>query len=134
LSCEPDLTFVSNESFDAERVKLTPKEERPSDAVEIVGPPDLVVEIVSDSSVTKDTQDLYRLYFEAGVCEYWLIDARGEEISFSLLVREPSGWQEILPDADGFFASQILKQRYRLDRISGKRGEWRYDLVEGENS
>lgn len=133
LSCEPDLTFVSNESFDSGRVKLTPKEERPSDSIEIVGPPDLVVELVSDSSVAKDTQDLFRLYYEADVREYWLIDARGDEMSFRLLVRGPSDWQDVAPDADGFFASPVLGQRYRLGRAAGRRGEWRYDLVEVAN-
>ncbi len=115
-------------------MKLTPKEERPSDAIEILGPPDLVVEIVSDSSVTKDTVDLYRLYFDAGVREFWLIDARDEEISFRLLTRGSSEWQDVPADSDGFRTSDVLGQRYRLTRTAGRRGEWRYDLVEGESS
>ncbi len=131
LSCEPDLTYVSNESFDLKRVALTPKDDWPRDAVEIVGPPDLVVEIVSDSSVRKDTEDLYRLYFEAGIKEYWLIDARGSNVSFRLLTRGQTAWNDAEADSGGFLFSTVLGRSYRLDRQTGRRGESRYDLVEG---
>lgn len=43
---------------------------------EIEGAADLVVECVSDSSVTKDSRVLLDLYHRARVREYWLIDAR----------------------------------------------------------
>ncbi len=132
LSCEPDLTFVSDDSFDSRRVVLTPKDNRPNDAIEIVGPPDLVAEVVSDSSVGKDTRDLYAHYFEAGVREYWLVDVRGKAISFRLLTRGVESWCEVAADAEGFFLSPVLGRRYRLDRKAGRRGEWRYDLVERE--
>jgi len=130
LSCEPDLVFVSNESFDSGRVTLTPRDDRPDDAVEIVGPPDLVAEVVSNSSVRKDNRNLYSLYFEAGVREYWLIDVRGQQIAFRLLTRGESDWSEIDADAEGFRFSPVLGRRYRLDRRTGRRGEWRYDLIE----
>lgn len=134
LSSNPDVLFLSDEAVESGRVVLTPKAERPNDAVEIVGPPDLVVEIVSDSSVSKDTRDLYSLYFDAGVREYWLIDARGAEISFRLLTRGPSGWREAIPDSEGFRLSLVLRRQYRLVRKAGRRGEWRYDLIEREPS
>jgi Uma2 family endonuclease len=59
------------------------------DYIEILGSPDLVVEIVSDSSVRKDTTLLRDAYWKAGVREYWLFDARGAEIRFDILVPLP---------------------------------------------
>lgn len=134
LSCEPDLVFVSNESLDSGRVTLTPREDRPDDAVEVVGPPDLVMEIVSNSSVRKDTRDLYSLYFEAGVREYWLVDVRGSQVVFRLLTPGEETWQDVAADSEGFVLSPVLGRRYRLDRRAGRRGEWRYDLVERDPS
>ena len=37
------------------------------------GAPDLVVEVVSKSSVRKDLHEKYRLYEQAGIKEYWLV-------------------------------------------------------------
>jgi Uma2 family endonuclease len=44
--------------------------------------PDLIVEIVSDTSVRKDTERLPVSYFAAGVGEFWLIDARRDPLEF----------------------------------------------------
>ena len=54
--------------------------------------PDLVVEIVSDSSVTKDTQRLPLSYWQAGVTEYWLVDVGGERLSFQIYSRRNLLW------------------------------------------
>ena len=43
------------------------------------------MEIVSDSSVVKDTRQLRQAYARAGVHEYWLVDARGEDLLFEIL-------------------------------------------------
>lgn len=69
LSCEPDLTFVSWAAFDEGRVQLVRRAGDGSDYIEILGSPDLVVEIVSDSSVKKDTRLLREAYRLAGVRE-----------------------------------------------------------------
>ncbi len=60
----PDIFFVAK----AHRDRLT--ENR------LEGPADLVVEIVSDDSVTRDRRDKFREYETAGVREYWLLDPR----------------------------------------------------------
>ena len=73
LSGNPDGTFISHESFSAKKVTLTPGTE--GGYVEIVGTVDMVLEVVSDSSEKKDNQTLFEAYFEAGVGEYWLVDA-----------------------------------------------------------
>ena len=59
LSVEPNVVYLSDRSIDSGRVRLIPKSGDETDRyIEIEGPPDLVVEIISDSSVVKDTQRL----------------------------------------------------------------------------
>ena len=45
------------------------------------------MEIVSPSSVSKDKKHLRECYYRAGIPEYWLIDARGEDVEFDILRR-----------------------------------------------
>lgn len=67
LSAEPDVVFVSESSLDSSRVRLVPKTGGAADRyVELEGPPDLIVEIVSDASVRKDTERLPAAYYRAG--------------------------------------------------------------------
>ena len=129
LSAEPDVVVITYQSFDEERVRLIPKASGEKDRyVEVEGGPDLVVEIVSDSSVQKDTVRLPKAYFLAGVREYWLIDARGEELSFQLLRRGSDAFELTPAAADGYQRSDVLDACYRLDRSRHKRGHWVYQL------
>lgn len=84
VSTEPNFLFVSWASFRSGRVTLTKKKLRGDEFVEIVGTPDLVLEIVSDSSARKDLVRLKRAHFQSGIPEYWLVDARGTEIRFQI--------------------------------------------------
>ena len=56
LSTEPDVTFVSWGSLESGRVRMVEAAARTDRFVEIEGSPDLVVEVVSQSSVRKDTR------------------------------------------------------------------------------
>ena len=68
LSAEPDIVFVSNETYESGRVQLIAKASGGSDRyIEMEGAPDLIVEIISDSSVRKDTARLPNAYWQAGV-------------------------------------------------------------------
>ena len=62
VSREPDLTFVAAANLD----RVTDRR--------VEGWADLVVEVVSDDSVTRDRRDKWQQYAEAGVAEYWLLD------------------------------------------------------------
>jgi Uma2 family endonuclease len=99
---------------------------------EIEGPPNLVVEVVSDSSVAKDTKRLPKAYFDAGVPEYWLVDARRENLVFRIHRRGPSGFVARRPDREGYQRSSALGRRFRLDRRRDSRGHWQYDLLHAE--
>ncbi len=102
LSAEPDVVVVSWESLDSGRAELVPKRNRPGRYVEIQGAPDLVVEIVSDSSVGKDTKRLPRRYATAGVRELWLVDARGEQLRFEIRRLEGSAYVAQPEDGAGW--------------------------------
>jgi Uma2 family endonuclease len=131
LSVEPDIMFLSHEAVRSGRVRLVPKASgKPGRYVEIEGVPDLVVEIVSDSSVTKDTRRLPAAYFRAGVREFWLADARGEEPVFVIHGPGPDGFEPAGRDADGFQSSAVLGCRYRLDAARDQDGNWEFDLRE----
>jgi Uma2 family endonuclease len=129
LSAEPDIVVVTHAALDEGRVRLVPKSSGEEGRyIEIEGGPDLVVEIVSDSSVRKDTTRLPGCYFAAGVREYWLADARGEIMVFQIQQRGDSTFEPVPVDADGFQASQVLHCAYDLERKRHQRGHWAYTL------
>src|SRR5206468_10318364 len=91
LSAEPDVVVISHAALDERRVTLIPKASgKPDRYVEVEGGPDLVVEIVSDSSEKKDLRRLPAAYFKADVREFWLVDARGPELLFQIHDRGPN--------------------------------------------
>jgi len=132
VSAEPDIVFVSDECLAAGRVKLVPKAGRPDRYIEIEGAPDLAVEIVSDSSVAKDTERLPAAYFRAGISEYWLADARGEDVLFTIHRRGAEGFEPVPVDDEGLQRSDVFAARFRLRRERKAVGGWRYELVVGE--
>lgn len=129
LSAEPDILLVSHQSIADGRVTLVPKATAEEGRyVELEGSADLVVEIVSDSSVRKDTVRLPTAYYRAGVDEFWLIDARGDDLFFQIQRRGPSGFVPSEVDAEGFQRSLVMGCRFRLRRQHDETGNWDYDL------
>jgi len=129
LSCEPDIVFLSHEAIDSGRSVLVPKAGGPPGRyVEIEGPADLIVEVVSDTSVSKDTRRLPVAYFRAGVREFWLADARAQTPTLVIHHPGPGGFEPACRDADGFQHSSVLGRRFRLDSARDRRGHWAFDL------
>src|SRR5262249_26589734 len=94
---------------------------------ELEGTPDWVLEIVSDSSVEKDTQELRSAYHRARIPEYWLIDARGDEIVFLILLRRRKGYAAAAV-RDGWQRSKVFGRGFRLERERDEFGLWEYTL------
>lgn len=124
LSAEPDVVFISRESYRTGRVRRVPKGGQPRRYVELEGSPDLIVEILSDSSETKDMRRLPSQYWQAGIAEFWLADARGEEMFFRVHCRGPSGWEPVEVASDGFQYSAVLDTRLRVVRRPGEDDSW----------
>jgi Uma2 family endonuclease len=129
LSAEPDIVFVSEESFSNSRVREIPKASgEPDRYVELEGGPDLVVEIISDSSKAKDTQRLPPAYWRAGVSEFWLIDARRMGLVFQIHDRGQERFEPVGSDTEGFQFSRVFACRFQLIRRRNRRGRWRFEL------
>jgi Uma2 family endonuclease len=128
LACEPDLMFCCWQTLQSDRVQLVEHTKVKRRIVELRGSPDLVIEIVSRSSVKKDTVDLRSSYHRAGIPEYWIIDARGNELKFSLLQHGPDGYVEALVQMNGTRHSVVLDANVRLTRETDRIGGWQYRL------
>jgi Uma2 family endonuclease len=120
---------LSDDAIETGRVTLVPKSSGEENSyVEIEGPPDLIVEIVSDSSEKKDTQRLPAAYFAAGVPEFWLVDARREPLLFQIYDRGERGFHPAVVDATGFQHSVVLNKNFRLECKRNSRGRPVYTL------
>jgi Uma2 family endonuclease len=120
-----DIASPRKRSASGARSATTPGAER---IIELEGAPDLVVEIVSDSSVTKDRKRLPPLYAQAGVPELWLVDARGAELLFEILRLGPAGYVTQPADAEGWVRSPLLGRPCRLIRRPTEMSRWGYEL------
>ena len=120
LSCEPDIVFVAFDSLRSDRIRYLNPAENSDKLIEMEGTPDLVVEIVSDSSVTKDLKRLPRLYAEAGIPELWIVDARRDQVRFEIRYNEQRDWQSATVDEDRYQLSRILARDLRIRREPGR--------------
>lgn len=94
---EPDLLFISREN----KKNLTTKQ--------FAGAPDLVVEIISPSSVTEDRVRKFTEYEQAGVREYWLIDPRPHQQQADFYVLDETGILQPAPVSnEGIYTSAVL--------------------------
>ena len=125
LSAEPDGTFISNESMEDANIQLI--EGKDEGYTEVEGIPDMVLEIVSDSSVKKDTKRLLRAYWYAGIKEYWLVDVRGERLDFTVFRHAPKGYAAARKK-DGWLKSQVFGKSFRLMRRQDRFGHPRFTL------
>ncbi len=94
---EPDLMFLAKTHLD----RLTPER--------VAGPPDLVIEVVSDESLYRDRVDKFDEYEAAGVPEYWVLDNRpGQQRAWFYQLDRTGRYQPVQPDAQGIYRSVVL--------------------------
>lgn len=94
---EPDVMFVSTEHLS----RLGP--------TYLEGPADLVVEVISDDSVSRDRDDKFSEYQDAGVREYWIIDPRPNRRRADFYVLSVKGrYQPVPVPDDNRYRSTVL--------------------------
>ncbi len=126
IAGNPDGVFVSAASLRTQRVRLVPGAE--GGYVELEGTPDMVLEVISRSSVHKDTVVLLQAYWEAGIREYWLVDARKEPLRFDILRHTPKGYVATRKQA-GWLKSAVFGKSFRLTQQTGADGYPDYTLT-----
>lgn len=93
---EPDVFFVASAHLD--RVQNT----------HVEGPADLVVEVISADSRSRDRGDKFDEYEQGGVPEYWLVDPERKRAEF--YQRGADGFYRSVPiGADGVYHSTVLQ-------------------------
>jgi Uma2 family endonuclease len=125
LSTEPDGTFVAFDSFRSKRVRRVRGAEG---YIEIVGSPDMTLEVVSANSIRKDTVVLPELYWLAGVSEYWFIDARRGQLTFDIFTRTKGGYTAT-PKRAGWIRSAVFGRSFKLSAKSDEIGDPEYTLA-----
>jgi Uma2 family endonuclease len=94
---EPDLMFVAMANL--HRLQSS----------HLHGPPDLVIEVVSDDSVTRDREDKFTEYASAGAGEYWVIDSRPGHQQADFFVLESGALRRVEPGEDGIYHSTVVE-------------------------
>jgi Uma2 family endonuclease len=126
LSTEPDGMVISNEALRAGRVRLVGGAK--GDHTQVRGSPEILIEIVSRSSEVKDTEWCMSAYFDAGIAEYWVIDAREEDdIRFDIFKRAKKEYTATRKQG-GWVKSGVLGKSFRLTRTEDQGGKPEFTL------
>jgi Uma2 family endonuclease len=126
ISGIPDAVFASKKTLRAGRVRAL--EGMETGHVELEGSPDMVLEVVSESSVKKDTIILRQAYWEAGIREYWLVDVRGEPAKFDLLKHSAKGYTHAR-NQDGWLKSSVFGKAFQLAQKKNVVGHTEFRLA-----
>jgi Uma2 family endonuclease len=111
LSTDPDGLFYFHASLQNGQIQEVTGR-LPGGVVEYLGSPDMVLEVVSESSVEKDMVRLPQLYQAAQVREFWRVDVRNA-LGFEILRLTPSGYAPTQL-ADGWWRSDVFARDFRL--------------------
>jgi Uma2 family endonuclease len=125
IAGNPDGTFISSATLDSDRIRLVEGAE--TGYVEVQGSPDMVLEVVSDGSWQKDTILLRKAYWEAGIREYWIVDARKDPLVFETLRYSRRGYVAVRP-LQGWLKSVVFGKSFQLTKITDRRGHPQFTL------
>ncbi len=109
LSTMPDGLFVSYDAFRTGKVKQVPGATMKG-VIELEGVPEMVLEVVSASSVEKDLVTLPDLYFKTGIPEFWRVDAR-DALRFEVFRWTSAGYAST-QRPDGWWRSDIFNRDF----------------------
>ena len=88
----------------------------------------MVLEIISSSSVQKDTVLLRAAYWEAEIPEYWLVDARKEPLKFDILRHTAKGYVATRKQ-DGWLKSGVFGKSFQLTQSKDALGDPEFTLA-----
>jgi hypothetical protein len=125
ISGNPDGTFLFTATLQSDRVRLI--ESKKGGYTELQGTPDMVLEVVSRGSVRKDLDVLRRAYWEAGIPEYWLVDARRDPLQFEILRHTARGYVASRKQ-QGWMKSAVFGRSFRLTRRTSTLGHPEFAL------
>jgi Uma2 family endonuclease len=128
LSTEPDGVLISSHSSQAGRIRFLDG----SNYFTFYGTPDMVLEVVSDSSERQDRESLREAYYKAGVTEYWIADARSESPLIDILGFSRRGFVASRRQAGGWVRSRLFGRTFRLVRSDGPDRNPQFTLEHGE--
>lgn len=94
----PDVLYIANDRLP----NLRPKH--------LEGPPNLIIEVVSDDSVDRDWRTKYQEYEASGVDEYWIVDPLYQRLEAYALSADKT-YQRVMP-RDGKVVSGIVPGFY----------------------
>jgi Uma2 family endonuclease len=126
LATEPDGMFISYDALRSGRVQRIEREV--PDFLELEGSPEVVLEVVSETSVHKDTEELRELYWRAGILEYWLVDARADAPKFDILQHGRKGYTATRKQAGGWRRSAVFGRSFQLTQTTDPLGDPLYQL------
>jgi Uma2 family endonuclease len=115
--------FLSYASMRDGRARLARRE----NSQEVIGFPDMVLEVISPTSEQKDTLLLRDLYWQAGIAEYWLVDPRRNALIFDILRRGPRGYAAARK-LRGWIKSPVFGKSFRLSHKKDRLGLTGYRL------
>lgn len=95
---QPDIFFISNENS-----QIIDEKDG------IIGVPDLMVEVISPSSIRRDRVDKKNIYGKVGVKEYWLIDPAYQTIEVYKNENAEMELVEMIVE-DGQVVSSVIKE------------------------
>jgi Uma2 family endonuclease len=127
LATVPDGVFVTFETLRSGRGQRV--EGTDTGYVRLEGTPDVVLEVVSDNSVHKDTVLLRQAYWIAGIPEYWLVDARGAAIQFDILKHGAKGYTTTRRQPGGWVKSKVFGRSFQLMQQADPLGDPQYTLT-----
>jgi Uma2 family endonuclease len=120
ISGSPDGTFISKATRASDRIRLI--EGSRGGFTEIQGSPDMVLEVISDSSVSKDDVRLRQAYWDADVAEYWIVDVRKDRTRFDILRRGAKKYTAARRQ-DGWVRSDVFGRSFRLAVTADEAGD-----------
>ena len=88
----------------------------------------MVLEVVSRSSVRKDTEVLKEAYWDAGIQEYWLVDARKAPLRFDIFRYTSKGYVPVAKQAS-WLNSKVFAKSFRLTQTKGPQGYPKFTLA-----